>query len=155
MDIGIYLTVDELIAMHDHADLIALAGIGGHNSANGRIIDRDRLHRHIRRAQGLIAGYIGSRYPALSTLPNADIDDAIKGAVSDLVMYWLRDRVADKSGVTEEWSNRYRAVIAWLKDIQAGKVDLALPEATSVGRSADGIQYHFPQSTIDDILEGY
>ncbi|MCT4654364.1 MAG: DUF1320 domain-containing protein [Cohaesibacter sp.] len=155
MDIGVYLTVDELVAMHDESDLIALAGIGGHNSANGRTINRERLQSQIKRAQSLITGYIGSRYPSLSTLPNSEIDDAVKGAVSDLIMYWLRDRVADKSGVTEEWSNRYRAVIAWLKDIQAGKVDLTLPEASPANQSEGGVQYHFPTSRIDDILKGY
>ncbi|MCV6603136.1 MAG: DUF1320 domain-containing protein, partial [Cohaesibacter sp.] len=80
---------------------------------------------------------------------------AVKGAASDLVIYWLRDRFSDKSGVTEEWSTRYRSVISWLKDIQSGKVDLDLPEASSSNQSEGGIQYHFPQSRVDDILEDY
>nr|WP_321460397.1 phage protein Gp36 family protein [uncultured Cohaesibacter sp.] len=153
---GTYLTVEELIARQDESDLLALCGTGGWNGAAGRQIDTARLTYQIKRAQSLISGYVKSRYPALESMVPEEMPEALKGALETLVIYWLRDRVHDTSGVSDEWRDRYRDVMAWLKDIYAGRSDLDLP-GLDVAQSQDGtaVQYSFPASRSDHILKGY
>jgi len=153
---GTFLTVDELIARQDEQDLLALCGIGGPNSAAGRMIDRDRLFAQIKRAQSFASGYVKSRYPALASMMPEDMPEALKGAIETLVLYWLRDRVASQSAVSDEWRDRYRDIVAWLRDINAGRADLDLPStAEGAVEESSGIQASFPASRADDILEGY
>ncbi len=153
---GTFLTVDELIARQDERDLLALCGIGGPNSAAGRVIDRDRLDAQIKRAQSFASGYVQSRYPALRLMVPADVPEALKGAIETLVLYWLRDRVAGQSAVSDEWRDRYRDIVAWLRDIHAGRADLDLPAPTGLEDQGEmSIQFSFPASRADDVLGGY
>nr|WP_321527027.1 DUF1320 domain-containing protein [uncultured Cohaesibacter sp.] len=153
---GTYLTVEELIARQDESDLLALCGTGGWNGAAGRQIDQARLTYQIKRAQSLISGYVKSRYPALETLLPEEMPQALKGASETLVLYWLRDRVHDTSGVSDEWRDRYRDVVSWLKDIHAGRADLDVPGLEpTLSEDSTAVQFSFPESRSDHILKGY
>ncbi|WP_319530818.1 phage protein Gp36 family protein [uncultured Cohaesibacter sp.] len=153
---GSYLTVDELIARQDEKDLLALCGTGGWNGAAGRQIDQARLGWQLKRAQSMIAGYVKSRYPALEAMVSGDMPEALKGAAETLVIYWLRDRVHDTSGVSDEWRDRYRDVISWLKDIHAGRADLDLPGVDEASaEDGSGILSAFPVGRADHVLKGY
>ena len=157
MDTGRYLTVDELIAMHDRDDLLALAKIGGFNSADGPQIDTARLQRQIDRAQSFIDSFVRARFPRLGDLDAAAMPASLKGAASDLVIYWLRDRVGDQAGVDDVVRARYRDVVDWLRDIRDGKTDLGadIPGIAEGGGPTDTIQGSFPESRAAEILEGY
>ena len=153
---GSYLTVDELIARQDEKDLLALCGSGGWNGAAGRQIDVARLGYQLKRAQSFIAGYVKSRYPALEVMLPADMPEALKGAAETLVIYWLRDRVHDTSGVSDEWRDRYRDCVAWLKDVHSGRSDLDVPGVTDdVAQDGTGILSAFPAGRAEHILKGY
>lgn len=152
-----YITIDELISMNDQTHLLAICGIGGPNSAGGRQIDRDRLQTIINRANSLIDGYLKSRYPRIAKIAVGDMDDSLKGAASDLVIYWLRDRVGDKAGVDDTVKTRYRDIINWLKEIRDGQVELNLPGlfSTNETNNPSGIRGAFPPSAAAKALDGF
>ena len=161
MTTGSYLTVDELIALSSEEDLIALAGIGGFNSAGGRTLDRDRLSAQIRRAQSLIDAQVLNRFPGLVAVPCADMPASLKGAAADLVVYWLRDRVADRGAVDDVTRARYLDVIDFLKGIRDGKTDLG-PGRDGLGGlpgggagQTDRIAGSFPAARAPSMLEGW
>lgn len=157
MTTGRYLTVDELIALHDEQTLLALARVGGFNSSTGASIDRDRLQVQIDRAQSVIDGYVLARFPGLGTLATAEMPPSLKGAASDLVIYWLRDRVGDAGSVDETTRTRYRDVMDWLKGVRDGKTDLGanLAGLANGGGQTDRILGSFPESRATSALEGY
>lgn len=157
MTSGLYLTVDELIALHDEQTLLTVARVGGFNSSAGPAIDRDRLQTQIDRAQSVIEGYVLARFPGLVNLATADMPKSLKGAASDLVIYWLRDRVGDAGSVDDTTRERYRDIIDWLKAIRDGKSDLGagLTGLASGGGTTDRVLGTFPESRASSALEGY
>ncbi len=157
MSAGQYISVDELIALNDEQNLIALCGVGGPNSATGRTIDRDRLTLFIARAQSTIDGYVKARFPALAQVTASDMPPSLKGVANDLVIYWLRDRVGDKAGVDDTINTRYRDAIAWLKEVRDGKIDFDFPGNSfqSGSNSTDNIAGAFPEAASNSILEGF
>ncbi len=76
-----------------------------------------------KRAYSFINGYLAGRY----ALPlDAPYPPVIIAASCDLERYWLYDDDA-----TERVREGFEDVVAWLKDVDAGKVLLQLPGASS------------------------
>lgn len=155
--LGRYLTVAGLVALFSEENLIPLAGIGGFNSASGRVLDEAKLQAQIDRAQSLIDGYVLGRFPGLGSLTYETMPASLKGAAGDLVIYWLRDRVGDKGNVDDVVQTRYREVIRWLEGIRDGKTDFgaSVPALTPETGVANSIQGSFPESRAETVLEGY
>ncbi|AEV36816.1 Mu bacteriophage protein [Pseudovibrio sp. FO-BEG1] len=150
-----FLTVDEFILRHEESNLLAVAGIGGPNSAGGRHIDRSRVEVQLGRAEAMAGGYLYGRFAALKTIEPVDAPEALKGVVSDLGIYYLRERRHHSNAVEEETRNRYRDCLSWLKDVQAGRVDLGLDVSNGNEPVTGGISASFDEGCADKILEGY
>ncbi|WP_310620890.1 phage protein Gp36 family protein [Flexibacterium corallicola] len=148
-----YLTLGEFKALHDEEDLLAVCGLGGYNSASGRVLNEGKLYEYMGRAQSLIDGYLLSRFPQLKTLPVEQMPQALKGAASDLIIYWLRDRVGDQGGVDDVVKSRYTDAIRFLKDVRERKADLGLP-ALSTTPTKSSVQGSFPESRSASAWEG-
>ena len=154
---GRYLTVDELIGMHNERDLLALARVGGFNSTTGASINRDRLQAQIDRAQSVIDGHVLARFPHLANLASSAMPPSLKGIASDLAIYWLRDRVGDAGGVDDVVRNRYLDAMKSLESIRDGKTDLGsgLTGLSGGDGQTDRIQGAFPAPHAPSLLEGY
>lgn len=74
------------------------------------------------RAYSFINGYLAGRYALPLSAPYPPV---IIAASCDLERYWLYDDAA-----TERVREGFEDVIAWLKDVDAGRVLLQLPAAT-------------------------
>ena len=157
MTIGAYLTFDEFLIMFDEEDIIAVAGIGGYNSSEGRVIDKDRIEMVIARAKSRIDGYVLSRFPSLTDVEAAAMPDALKGAAGDMVNYWLRDREGDRGTVDEVLRKRFEDALKYLEGIQSGKVDLgpSISGGEASNSALGSISGNFPDSRADDALDGY
>ena len=157
MSTGTYLTYDEFLLMFDEEDILAVAGIGGHNSAAGRVIDQARVETVITRANSRIDGYVLSRFSALAGTPAANIPEALKGAAGDIVNYWLRDREGNRSTVGDVLRQRFEDALKYLSGIQSGKVDLGsdFVGGEITNKALGGISGNFPDSRSDDALDGY
>ncbi|MDX5595315.1 MULTISPECIES: DUF1320 domain-containing protein [Stappiaceae] len=150
-----FLTIDEFILRHDESNLLSLAGIGGPNSVGGRTLDRARLEAQLARAEAMASGYLYSRYPALKTITPDQAPEALKGVISDLAIYYLRDRIHHTNAVEEETRNRYRDCLSWLKDVQAGRVSLGLSDGGEAEHHSGSIAADFGEGRADKVLEGY
>ena len=152
-----YQTYDEFLVQFDEEDILAVAGIGGYNSVNGREIDQPRVENVINRARSRVDGYVLARFPILAETPPADIPEALKGAAGDIAFYWLRDREGDRGTVDDVVRKRFEDAIKYLEGIQSGKIDLGLISSGSEqpDGSIGGVSGSFPASRSDDALEGY
>ncbi len=147
-----FLTVDEFILRHEESNLLALVGIGGPNSVSGRTIDRSRVEAQLARAEAMAAGYLYGRFPALKTIEPSNAPEALKGVVSDLAIYYLRERIHHTNAVEEETRNRYRDCLSWLKDVQAGRVDLGLEVSGDAEPASGGVSGSFDQGDCVPIV---
>ncbi len=120
-----YLTVAEFVELFGEHEVLAIAGIGGPNSAGGRRVDEPRVEAAIDRAASLADGYCLGRYPALADLPAAEVPAALKGAVADIARWYLRDKAGDRAAMDDVVRKRYEDALAWLEAVAAGRIDLA------------------------------
>ncbi len=153
-----YLTVAEFVELFGRDEVLAIAGIGGPNSAGGRQVDEPRVAAAISRAASLADGHCLARYPALANLPAADVPAALKGAVADIARWYLRDRAGDRGAVDEVVRKRYEDALNYLHGIADGSVDLA-SEAPGLLPSPDGpvgrVHAAMPASRADVALTGW
>jgi phage gp36-like protein len=84
---------------------------------DGETIDDTVVARALEDADGLINGYLQSRY----ALPLASVPATIVAIACNIARYQLFE-----DHVTEIVRKRYEDAIAWLKDVAAGKVSLGL-----------------------------
>lgn len=152
-----YQTYDEFLVQFDEEDIIAVAGIGGHNSVGGRVIDQPRVESVINRARSRIDGYVLARFPVLADTNAADMPAALKGAAGDIAFYWLRDREGDRGTVDDVVRTRFKDAIKYLEGIQSGKIDLGLSGAGAEQPDGGigGVSGSFPESRSNDVLDGY
>lgn len=100
-------------------------------------IDATVVARAIDAADGEIDSYLATRY----SLPLATVPNVLRDCAADIARYRLHDR-----GAPEIVEANYKARIAWLRDVAAGRASLGgisetltpasagLPEMTSGGR---------------------
>lgn len=115
-----YATQQDLIDRFGEGELLAVADRDGDAAVDTAVVDRALAD-----ADGLIDSYIGARY----ALPLVAVPSQLVSAACDIARWKLytdapHDRV----------EGAYKAAIAWLKDIQAGRADL---DAEGVEPAAD------------------
>ncbi len=153
-----YLTVADFIAQFGEAEVLAIAGIGGPNSAGGRQVDEPKVQAALDRAASLVDGYVLARYPALADLTQQEIPAALAGAVADIARWFLRDKAGDKGAVDEVVRQRYEDALTWLRRVQSGEVDLA-SETPGLLPVPDGplgpVRAEMPASRTEAALKGW
>ena len=155
-----FLTLDEFKAMQDEKDLLAVAGIGGPNSSAGRQVNDVKLAQHLARANSMAASKVVPRYPQLATIQADEVPDLLKGAVSDLAWYWLRDREGDRGTVDKTLRDKFNDAMNWLKDIETGATDPFYGLDFDVMDQSEedifrGVVADMPAPRTDDVLKGY
>ncbi len=80
----------------------------------------ERLSAHLADVNGLVAGYLRSRYPTLATVP-----EALRTAALDIFLFRVFGSDADDRDGRRAG---YRRAIAFLQAVNAGTVDLAAPD---------------------------
>jgi len=153
-----YLTVAEFVELFGREEVLAIAGIGGPNSAGGRQVDEPRIAAAIERAASLADGYCLGRYPMLAELTATEMPALLKGAVADIARWYLRDRAGDRGAVDEVVRKRYEDARDLLRGIAEGRIDLT-SEIPGLLPAADGpagrVHADMPASRADDALAGW
>lgn len=112
-----YCTAQDMIDRFGEDEVIQLT-----DRARQGIIDDGVLDRALSDAQAEVDGYLAARYP----LPLASVPPVLVRVSADITRYYLFDRAA-----TDQVESRYKAAVALLRDISAGRVTLGLPEAAT------------------------
>lgn len=113
------------------------------------VVNTDRVNRAIAKAQGVVDGYLQSRY----TVPLAAPSELVKGWMIVLVKYELYQR---RDQISESLEAAYKAAMGQLRDVQSGKLLLGvepLPSASS--QASSGAVYGPARIFTRDALEGF
>ncbi len=152
------LTVEDFIALFGEREVLAIAGIGGPNSAGGRRVDEARVQAAIERAASLAGGYVLAGFPQLAEMPAVDMPAALCGAVADITRWYLRDDTGDAGMKDDVVRRRYEDALAWLEGVQAGRIDLA-SDAPELAGAADGpvgrVHADMPASRAASAMRGW
>lgn len=159
-----YATVQDMLDRFSQTELMQLT------DPDTDTVNADRIETKLDDAQSVIDGRIGSVYqlPLLGCAKPITAAGAAPEHVSppqlvriacDLARFWLRDAVQEDSDVYR----RYKAAMAELNDIAAGKALLACPWGGSPGlvltsdaQQGQDVQFGFAQRSItDDQLRGF
>ncbi len=120
-----YATADDLITAFGLDEVIAITDREGDGMVDGAV-----ALEALTRASSEADSYIAARY----ALPLSSVPEALLSAVCDMARYRLTGGVASQTDVIAE---RYRAAIAWLRDISTGRA--VLPDAMENGDVTDGV----------------
>lgn len=115
-----YITLSELIKRVPERDLIQLT-----DWDHVGVMNTDRITRTIADVEAMIDGYLRSRY----VVPLDPVPQEITRAAAIMVEYDLH---GDFRTPSESLAQRYNGVIAWLKDLAAGRATLVRPEEEEV-----------------------
>jgi len=136
-----YATQQNLVDRFGEGELLDLT-----DRDNQGEVDVDAVATALTDATDTIDSYLSSRY----TLPLDPTPGIVARVCSDIARYYLyEDRV------TEQVAERYKAAIAWLRDIQAGKANLdadpaGLTPSTSSAPVVDAPDRVFTTETLKD-----
>lgn len=120
-----YATPDDLIAAFGLDEVIAVT-----DRANTGKVDTAVALEALARASGEADSYLAARY----ALPLAAVSPALVTAVCDVARYRLTGGEASQTEVIAE---RYKAAIAWLRDIATGRA--MLPGAVAPAQATGGV----------------
>ncbi|NOR69808.1 MAG: DUF1320 domain-containing protein [Methylomarinum sp.] len=116
-----YITKSQLIDTFDEAELIQLT-----DRDNLDVIDDVVLNQAITKATLRIDGYISPRY--VLPLAQAMIDAS---SLTEMAGYIVR-RILSKDNAPEQVKDDNKEAIAWLRDVQSGKVSLGEQDTLAV-----------------------
>jgi phage gp36-like protein len=120
----------ETIRKFIHEDeLLQIAGTGGRDT---RVVDANRLGAAIDFANGLVAGFVRDRWPAVLSALSPMLD----GFSADIARWHLRSLGGQQTAMNETVQKRYDEALARLKDIASGK--LTPDFATGASVTGDG-----------------
>ena len=114
-----YATKQDLIERFGEAELLGLAESETHDT-----LDDSRITTALADASRHIDSYIRMR----RSVPVEPVPGVLVGACADIARFKLHDDHAP-----EEVADRYKATIAWLKDVAAGKASLGEEDTTITG----------------------
>lgn len=157
------LTIDDLLEHMERSELAQVAGIGSHNSADGRSLDNVKIEAAIKFAGDMVRGYLQRRYPIIMELDAEQTPDLIKGYLSDIVRYRLRVRSGNRNTVTDEVKDRFKDAKEWLRDISQGRANVDLSdidggadaEIKGAVNPAGKIRTRHEPTRATEILNGY
>lgn len=157
------LTIDDLLEHVDHAELSQVAGIGSHNSAEGRSLDEVKINAAIKFASDMVKGYLQRRYSIVADLTPDQTPDLIRGYLADIVRYRLRLRSGNRNTVTEEVEDRFKDAQSWLREVSRGLVNVDLSDvpggadaqASGAVNPSGKVHTSYEPTRAGSILDGY
>jgi len=96
---------------------------------NGQVTDDNVLTLALTRADDEINSYVGQKY----TLPFTSVPTRLKAVGMDIARYYLYDARAPQIV-----SDRYKAAVAWLKDVATGKAAVGVDAGSNLIPAATG-----------------
>lgn len=150
-----YLTLDEFTNLIGLDELSQIAGIGSHNTPEGRSLDQARIEEAILFSEQLLVSHARSRYPVIESLPIDKTPDLVKGFLADIARYRLRSRVGNQNQVSEEVRKRYDDAVGFFNRVARGLAELPIEGQPIDGEVAGGMMAAIPDGVADDILRGY
>ena len=124
-----YCTQDDLERRIGAADLAALADYDGDGVADAEVVAAA-----IGDACSLIDSYLSVRF----AVPVSPVPDVLRTRAVDLAVYFLRLR---RDSATEDSRRQQEDALAWLRQVAAGEVNLAVEPAPTEGDAAPGVLY--------------
>lgn len=157
------LTIDDLVTRVGLDELTQLAGIGSHNTEDGRSLDEPRIVEAIGFADDMIKSYVAKRYPLIHKLEGDQVPDLLKGFASDIARYRLRSRSGSRNTVSDEVETRYKDAMVWLKDVSRGQVNVDFSDAEGGQQATDDasatpaglVRANIPDGRAATALNGY
>lgn len=124
-----YATVADLIAAFGSQEVIALTDREGRPEADIGTVDSTVALEALERASSEADTYIAARY----ALPLSSTPQALVAVVCDIARYRLTGGEANE---TDPIASRYKAAVAWLKDVAAGRA--VLPGVAAIPPGGEG-----------------
>lgn len=121
-----YASQQDIVDRIGAESLLQIAG----TEADSSVLDEAAVYKAIEDAEGLIDGYVGSRYP----VPVSPAPTVLLRLAVDMAVYNLATSAGE---LTEDRENRYKAALKVLGDIARGLISLgAQTPATSTQGAA-------------------
>ncbi|MEH6740507.1 MAG: phage protein Gp36 family protein [Sulfitobacter sp.] len=153
------ITIDELLDHIDQGELSQVAGIGSHNSSEGRALDTDKIDAAIKFASDMVRGYMLRRFPVISTLQAEQSPELIKGYVADIVRHRLRSRTGNRNTTSDETTQRFEDARTWLKEVSRGLINVDFGEepvgSANTTNPMGTVRSVTPDKRASKILNGY
>lgn len=157
------MNIETLLQHVDHAELAQIAGVGSHNSEEGRSLDEVKIDAAIKFAGDMVKGYLQRRYPIVLELTPETTPDQITGYVADITRYRLRSRTGNRNSTSDEVETRFKDARDWLREVSRGIFNVDLSDiaggesATAAGASNPGGKIHtaHEKTRAEQILDGY
>lgn len=124
-----YATVVDLIAAFGEQEVTALTDREGRPEADVGTVDSTVALEALERASSEADTYIAARY----ALPLSNTPQALVAVVCDIARYRLTGGEATE---TDPIAARYKAAVAWLKDVAAGRA--VLPGVAAIPPGGEG-----------------
>lgn len=130
-----YATVADLIAAYGEQEVIALTDREEREDAENTVgtVDGTVALGALERASSEADTYIAVRY----ALPLSSVPEALRAAVCDIARFRL---TGGETTETTPIADRYKAAVAWLKDVAAGRAVLPGVATVSAG-GAGGVDF--------------
>lgn len=155
------LTIDDLLEHVDRSELSQVAGIGSHNSDDGRSLDQIKIAAAISFASDMATGYMQRRYPIVAELTPEQTPDLLKGYLADIVRYRLRSRTGNRNTTSDEVETRFKDARDWLREVSRGLVNVDLSDVTGdadakgVVNPGGNIHTQSTPTRAGEVLNGY
>jgi len=117
------LTIEDMVAKFGDAEMRQIAGDGRHNSDVGVQFDELKIASVFNYVSELVVGYVAAKYPWLREV--ATMPEPLKGYACDIARFRFRTEAGNASQVSDDVEKRCKEAIAFLKDVQSGKFNLA------------------------------
>ena len=105
-----------------------------------------RIDAVIVKSCDLIDGYLRGRYP----LPITNVPGVVKSLAVDIALYYLASRKGIREGTPEVTLRvKFEDAVRYLRDIQAGKADIGIPNAEGESVPAGEARVSAPDKTFN------
>jgi phage gp36-like protein len=153
------ISLEELIVHVTHDELSQVAGIGSHNTSEGRTLDEDKIDKAIAFASDMARGYMMRRFPQIATIAQSEVPPLVKGYVGDIARYRLRGSTGNRNTTSDEVEQRFKDARSWFQEVSRGLINVDFGDGAADPSSATDpmrkVRTSIPDARAPGILAGW
>jgi phage gp36-like protein len=96
---------------------------------SGGIREETYVENKLKASESMVDGYLGTRYTIPVKAEDGTVPEIVKQAVFTIAKYLL---FARRNNLTPDIADQYTNTLTWLKDVSAGRADIAVFDADAV-----------------------